>query len=119
MEPIRRGKVFYANLDPILGSEQGGVRPVLIIQADLNYLSSPTTIIAPITCQCKTGSEDTHVYLNHHALDCRSIALLEQIRTIDKQRLLGYVGQVSRSIMWEVERAIHISLGLKQHEEPN
>ena len=117
MEPIRRGKVFYATLDPILGSEQGGERPVLIIQADFNNLSSPTTIIAPITCQYKTGSVDTHVYLNHNALDWRSIALLEQIRTIDKQRLGRYVGRVSGRTMRAVEQAIHHSLGLKQHEE--
>ena len=116
MEQIKRGKVFYAMLDPILGSEQGGERPVLIIQADRNNLNSPTTIVAPITCQTKTGSVDTHVYLNHSALDWRSIALLEQIRTVDKQRLGRYVGYVSRSTMRAIEQAIHHSLGLKQHE---
>ena len=116
MEQIKRGKVFYATLDPILGSEQGGERPVLIIQGDRNNLSSPTTIVAPITCQYKAGSVDTHVYLNHSALDWRSIALLEQIRTVDKQRLGRYVGSVSGRTMRAIEQAIHISLGLKQHE---
>ena len=116
MEQIKRGKVFYATLDPILGSEQGGERPVLIIQCDRNNLNSPTTIVAPITCQYKGGSMDTHVYLNHSSLDWRSIALLEQIRTIDKQRLGRYVGHVSRSTMRAVDQAIHHSLELKQHE---
>ena len=116
MEQVKRGRVFYATLDPILGSEQGGERPVLIIQADRNNLNSPTTIIAPIRCQPKGGSMDTHVYLNHSALDWRSIALLEQIRTIDKQRLISYVGQVSGGAMRAVDQAIHASLGLKNHE---
>ena len=110
---IKRGQIYYATLDPILGSEQGGERPILIIQCDRNNLSSPTTIVAPITCQYKGGSTETHVYLNHSALDWRSIALLEQIRTIDKQRLGRYVGQASRSTMKSVEQAIHTSLELK------
>lgn len=110
---IKRGQIYYADLEPIFGSEQGGIRPVLVLQNDQNNQSSPTTIIAPITCQHKAGSISTHVYLNHPALDLRSIALLEQIRTIDKQRLGRYIGSISESIMREVERATLTSLDLK------
>ena len=110
---VKRGQIYYADLEPILGSEQGGVRPVLVIQADRNNLNSPTTIVAPITCRRKAASRDTHVYLNHHALDWRSIALLEQIRAIDKRRLSRCVGNASGRAMRAVEQAIHASLGLK------
>lgn len=110
---IKRGQVYYADLEPILGSEQGGIRPVLVIQNNLGNQNSPTTIIAPITCQSKTGGQTTHVRLNNHSLLPRSIALLEQIRAIDKRRLGRYVTFIDAADMREVDYAIHISLGLK------
>ena len=113
---IKRGQIYYADLEPILGSEQGGIRPVLVIQNDFGNQSSPTTIIAPITCQHKTGAQVTHVDLRNHFLVPRSIALLEQIRTIDKRRLDRYVTFISAAVMREIDYAIHHSLGLKCHE---
>ena len=116
---VKRGQIYYADLEPILGSEQGGIRPVLIIQGDQGNQYSPITIIAPITCQQKTGGQVTHVDLNNRGLLPGSIALLEQIRAIDKRRLERYITFISAAVMREVDQAIHISLGLKQHEEPN
>ncbi|MCL2299904.1 MAG: type II toxin-antitoxin system PemK/MazF family toxin [Firmicutes bacterium] len=113
---IKRGQIYYADLEPILGSEQGGIRPVLIIQNDLGNQSSPTTIIAPITCQSKAGGNATHVDLRNHFLVPQSIALLEQIRTVDKRRLDRYVTFISATVMREIDYAIHHSLGLKCHE---
>jgi mRNA interferase MazF len=114
---IKRGQIYYADLEPILGSEQGGIRPVLIIQNDLGNQSSPTTIIAPITCQSKAGGHNTHVDLRNHFLIPNSIALLEQIRAIDKRRLERYVTFASAAVMQKIDRAIHHSLGLKYNQE--
>jgi len=113
---IKRGQVYYADLEPILGSEQGGIRPVLIIQNDVGNQASPTTIIAPITSQRKATCHVTHVELRNSFLIPKSIALLEQVRTIDKRRLDRYVTFVSAAVMGDVDHAIHISLGLKCHE---
>jgi mRNA interferase MazF len=112
---MKRSDVYYAELDPVLGSEQKGTRPVLILQNNLGNLASPTTIIAPITCRFK-HFQATHVELVHDGLYPQSVALLEQIRTIDKCRLLDYVCTVSREDMRAVEQAIHISLGLNCYE---
>lgn len=114
MKNIKRGEIYYADLEPILGSEQGGIRPVLILQQ--HNFSSPTTIVAPITCQSKQGGHETHVPLDHPLLYPQSQALLEQIRAVDRQRLRGFVCAAGARDMREIDRAIHTSLGLKCHE---
>ena len=113
---IKRGQIYYADLEPILGSEQGGIRPVLIVQGDQGSQSSPTTIVTPITCQRKASGQATHVDLRNHFLLPQSIALVEQIRAIDKRRLERYVTFVNAAVMREVDCAIHISLGLECNE---
>ena len=114
MKKIKRGEIHYADLEPILGSEQGGIRPVLILQQYNS--SSPTTIVAPITSQSKQGGHETHVPLDNPLLQPNSTALVEQVRAIDRQRLRGFVCAADEYEMGEVERAIHHSLGLKCHE---
>lgn len=110
---IYRGEIYYANLSPVIGSEQGGNRPVLILQNNMGNKHSPTTIVAPITsCQVKKPLP-THVPLNtSYGLACDSVVLCEQIRTIDKTRLLGKVGLVDDEIMKKINKATIISLGL-------
>jgi len=112
-ETILRGDLYYANLDPVVGSEQGGIRPVLIIQNDKGNQHSPTVIIAAITSKMMKANLPTHCMLSAQAgLDRNSIALLEQVRTIDKQRLQEYVGALGQEDMKKVNRALTISLGL-------
>ena len=93
---IRRGDIYYADLRPVIGSEQGGIRPVLIIQNDMGNKHSPTTIVAPITSVVKRNHMPTHVTIDVDCLDEISIVLLEQIRTIDKSRLDGYIGLLDK-----------------------
>ena len=113
---IRRGDIFYANLNPVLGSEQGGLRPVLIIQNDIGNTYSPTTIIAAITSKIKRAKIPTHIEINadRYHLEKDSVILLEQVRTIDKQRLKERVSHLDPGIMEQVDFAIAISLGLKE-----
>lgn len=110
---ILRGDLYYADLNPVIGSEQGGIRPVLIIQNDAGNKHSPTVIIAAITSKAMKVTLPTHHVLNaHHGLDRESIVLLEQIRTIDKRRLKEYVGALSLEDMQGVDYALAISVGL-------
>lgn len=111
---IRRGDVFYASLNPVIGSEQGGLRPVLIIQNDIGNTYSPTTIVAAITSQIKKGKLPTHIELSakKYGLEKDSVVLLEQIRTIDKQRLREKITRLDEKIMVKVDTALNISLGL-------
>ncbi|HHT36093.1 MAG: type II toxin-antitoxin system PemK/MazF family toxin [Candidatus Wallacebacter cryptica] len=113
-QTVRRGDIFYANLNPVIGSEQGGVRPVLILQNNIGNKYSPTTIIAAITSQIKKGKLPTHVELSaaEFNLDKDSVILLEQVRTIDKRRLKEKIAHLDEEIMSEIDRAIMISLGL-------
>ena len=114
-EPIvKRGEIWYADLAPVIGSEQGGLRPVLIIQNDIGNLHSPTTIVAPITSHLGKKPLPTHVFLekNNGGLTANSIALFEQIKCIDKQRLRCKMGELSPEIMAIVDKAIKISLGI-------
>lgn len=108
-----RGSVFFAQLGPIVGSEQGGMRPVVIVQNDAGNRHSPTTIVAPITSY-RARCQPTHVQLSTRGtgLAHESVALLEQIRTLDKQRLGDRLGRVSRAEQQEIDRAILVSLGL-------
>ena len=111
---VRRGDIFYADLSPVVGSEQGGVRPVLIIQNDMGNRHSPTVIAAAITSQMNKAKLPTHIELVEQ--DCGltkdSIVLLEQIRTLDKRRLREHMGRLDGALMDEVDRAIAVSFGL-------
>lgn len=107
---IIRGAIFYADLDPIVGCEQNGIRPVLIIQNDIGNKYSSTVIIAPISTKKKLNLP-THILINE--LRSNSIIMLEQIRVIDKKRLYEFVDMLTESEMQEVDQAIAISLGLK------
>ena len=111
---VKRGDIYYADLSPIIGSEQGGVRPVLIIQNDVGNRHSPTIICAAITSRMNKAKFPTHIEISsgRYHLVKDSVILLEQIRTIDKQRLREYVCHVDSRMMGKVNHAIHISLGL-------
>ena len=111
---IHRGDIYYADLRPVVGAEQGGVRPVLIIQNDIGNKHSPTVICAAITSQMNKAKLPTHVELDssRYALVKDSVVLLEQLRTIDKKRLRDKVCHLDREILRKVERALLISLDL-------
>ena len=108
---VRRGKIYFARLNPVEGSEQGNIRPVLIIQNDVGNQFSQTTIVAAITGKKKRRSLPTHVPIFIDGRKYASTIMLEQIRTIDKSRILGYVGQADDSTMKAVNIAIAVSLG--------
>ncbi|WP_138159513.1 type II toxin-antitoxin system PemK/MazF family toxin [Peptoniphilus catoniae] len=112
---IKRGDIFYADLSPVIGSEQGGVRPVVIIQNDMGNKYSPTTIVAAITSQLNKTKLPTHVNVNSKdvPLPKNSVILLEQIRTIDKKRLRERIGHFDDKIMREIDDAIKVSLEVK------
>ena len=111
---IQRGDVYYADLRPVVGSEQGGVRPVLIIQNNIGNRHSPTVICAAITSQMHKAKLPTHVELNCDKYDLAkdSVVLLEQLRTIDKKRLLERMGKLDEGVMSRVDEAIAVSFGL-------
>ena len=111
---ILRGDLFYADLSPVVGSEQGGTRPALIIQNDVGNKFSPTVIVAAITSQVDKASLPTHISVNCKQLAKNSIVLLEQIRTIDKSRLGKYIGRLDEKYMKEIDQALAISTGLKK-----
>ena len=110
---IKRGEIYYADLSPVVGSEQGGVRPVLIIQNDVGNKYSPTVIVSAITSQLDKAKLPTHIELpaEKYNLPKNSVALLEQIRTLDKRRLQEKVTTLSPDKMREVNKALLISLG--------
>lgn len=111
---VRRGDIYYVDLNPVIGSEQGGKRPVLVISNNTGNRHSPTVIIAAITSRVYTKSKlPTHVAIkNLEGLDKNSVVLLEQIRTIDKQRLQKFIGTVSGKILLNTDKALAISVGL-------
>ena len=111
---IHRGDIYYADLRPVVGSEQGGIRPVLIIQNDIGNRHSPTVICAAITSKMNKAKLPTHVELdaNRYDLVKDSVVLLEQLRTIDKQRLKDKVCRLDQEILKKVDRALEISLEL-------
>ena len=111
---IRRGDIYYADLSPVVGSEQGGIRPVLIVQNDIGNRFSPTVIAAAITSQRAKANLPTHISLNasDSGLSRDSIVLLEQVRTIDKHRLKERMGRLDRSAMAQVDQALSVSFGL-------
>ena len=110
---IRRGDLFYADLNPVVGSEQGGIRPVLVIQNDVGNHFSPTVVAAAITSRKAKNSLPTPILLeNVPGLAPTSLLLLEQLRTIDRKRLRGYIGRISKEKMLEVDAALAISIGI-------
>lgn len=111
---IRRGDVYYADLSPVIGSEQGGVRPVLVVQNDIGNKYSPTIIVAAVTSQINKSKLPTHLELNasEYGLSKNSVVLLEQLRTIDKKRLRERVCALEPELMKSIDRALLISLGL-------
>ena len=110
---IRRGDLFYADLNPVIGSEQGGIRPVLVIQNDVGNHFSPTVVAAAITSRKAKNSLPTHILLeNVPWLAPTSLLLLEQLRTIDRKRLRGYIGRISKEKMLEIDAALAISIGI-------
>ena len=118
---IKRGDIYYAELNPVIGSEQGGTRPVLIISNDIGNRHSPTVIIAAITGKTQTKAKlPTHTEVkNFEGLDRDSIVLLEQIRTVDKKRLKQYMGIMPAEAMARVDKALAISIALKNGLERN
>jgi mRNA interferase MazF len=110
---IKRGELYYADLSPVVGSEQGGVRPVLVVQNDVGNKYSPTVIAAAVTSKINKAKLPTHIELpsNLYGLNKDSVILLEQIRTLDKRRLKERIGELNESTMSLVDRAILISLG--------
>ena len=112
---IRRGDIYYAELNPVVGSEQGGTRPVLIISNNIGNRHSPTVIIAAITGRTQTKAKlPTHTEVkNFEGLDRDSIVLLEQIRTVDKKRLKQYMGMMPTEAMARVDKALAISISLR------
>ena len=114
--PVRRGDIYYADLSPVVGSEQGGLRPVLIIQNDTGNRHSPTVIAAAITSQLGKARLPTHIEIQapDSGLTRDSVILLEQIRTLDKSRLREHMGKLSGDAMNKVDNAIAVSFGLNQ-----
>lgn len=111
---IRRGDIYYADLRPVIGSEQGGIRPVLIIQNDVGNKHSPTVICAAITSKMNKAKLPTHIELDasRYGIVKDSVILLEQLRTIDKKRLKDKVCHLDQEIMYKVNRALLVSLDL-------
>jgi len=111
---IKRGEIYYANLSPVVGSEQGGIRPVMIVQNDVGNRYSPTVIVAAITSKINKAKLPTHIELSarQFGLERDSVVLLEQIRTLDKARLLERIGFVGEKVLADIDAALSISLGL-------
>ncbi len=115
---VYRGEIYFADLDPVEGSEQGGRRPVLILQNDVGNRYAPTTIVSPITSQAKKHEYPTHVHIkNVEGIDNRSIVMLEQMRTISKERLKYKMGELNHKTMKKINMAIHISLGIGDEDK--
>ena len=111
---VKRGEIYYADLSPVVGSEQGGIRPVLIVQNDVGNKYSPTVIAAAITSQINKAKMPTHIEIDarDYGLAKDSVILLEQIRTIDKRRLKEKIGVIDETLMNKVNEALFVSFGL-------
>ena len=109
MYEVRKGEIYYADLSPVVGSEQGGIRPVVILQNDKGNYYSPTTIVAAVTSRKKKSHLPTHIEIKNPNLKRKSVVMLEQVRTIDKIRLLEYVGKVDDNTMQKIDKAVKIS----------
>ena len=120
-KPVKRGEIYYADLSPVVGSEQGGIRPVLIIQNDVGNRYSPTVIAAAITSQRDKAKLPTHIELDAQScgLFKYSTVLLEQVRTIDKKRLRERMGEITPEAMNSINSALSISFGLTDRRHPD
>ena len=116
---VQRGDIYYADLSPVVGSEQGGIRPVLIVQNDIGNRFSPTVIAAAITSQKDKAQLPTHIHVHsgENGLARDSVVLLEQIRTLDKKRLREHMGRLDERCMEQVDKALQISFGLQNFRE--
>lgn len=112
--PVKRGEIYYADLSPVVGSEQGGIRPVLIVQNDVGNKHSPTVIAAAITSKKEKSQLPTHISVTAQScgLSKDSVVLLEQVRTLDKRRLKERMGELDSRSMAQVNDALQVSLGL-------
>ena len=110
---VSRGDIYYASLSPVVGSEQGGLRPVVIVQNNVGNKHAPTTIVAPITSRLTKKPLPTHVFIEGCGLSTESVILLEQIRVIDKQRLKDKLGVLPPDTLELVNKALYISVGLE------
>ena len=113
---VKRGDIYYADLSPVVGSEQGGIRPVLIIQNDVGNKYSPTVIAAAITSRINKAKMPTHIELpaQDYGLSKDSVILTEQIRTLDKKRLREKIGKLDKELMIKVDEALSVSFGLDE-----
>ncbi len=113
---VKKGDLYFADLSPVVGSEQGGVRPVLVVQNDVGNKYSPTIIVAAVTSQINKAKLPTHVELraSDGGLSKNSVVLLEQLRTIDKRRLKEHIGTLSETQMPTVDQALSVSLGIAE-----
>ncbi len=120
MNGVRRGDIYYADLSPVIGSEQGGVRPVLIVQNDVGNKYSPTVIAAAITSRTDKASLPTHIDISayHTGLSRSSVVLTEQIRTLDKRRLRERIGHLDEHSMGIIDEALSVSFGLTAGDSP-
>ena len=111
---VKRGDIFYADLSPVVGSEQGGIRPVLVVQNDVGNRYSPTIIVAAITSQINMAKLPTHLELpgDEYGLSKNSVILAEQVRTIDKRRLKEKIGHLDDALMTKIDNALKISFGI-------
>ena len=111
---VKRGDIFYADLSPVIGSEQGGVRPVLVVQNDIGNKYSPTVIVAAVTSQINKAKLPTHIEIsaNEFGLSKDSVILAEQVRTVDKRRLREKIGALDERQMARVDEALSVSFGI-------
>ena len=111
---VKRGDIFYADLSPVVGSEQGGIRPVLVVHNDVGNRYSPTIIVAAITSQINKAKLPTHLELpgDEYGLSKNSVILAEQVRTIDKRRLKEKIGHLDDALMTKIDNALKISFGI-------
>lgn len=116
---IRRGDIYYAMLSPIIGSEQGDFRPVLVVQNNIGNKHSPTTIVIPLTCKLNKSPLPTHVFIPQgYGPEADSIALSEQIRALDHSRLFEYIGCIGNKIQSEVDAALAVAIGIEGQYSP-
>ncbi|QIB69133.1 type II toxin-antitoxin system PemK/MazF family toxin [Aminipila butyrica] len=111
---VKKGDIYFADLSPVIGSEQGGIRPVLVVQNDVGNKYSPTIIVAAVTSQLNKAKLPTHVEIDakNNGLSKKSVVLLEQLRTIDKKRLKERIGAIDESLLPNVNEALTVSLGI-------
>ena len=117
MREVKKGEMYYADLSPVVGSEQGGIRPVIILQNDKGNRYSPTTIIASATSRKKKSHLPTHIKIKIPNSKRKSVVMLEQVRTIDKSRLLEYIGKLDNGTMKKIDNAVKISFDIDINDE--